>query len=126
MLKPIPSSMLKDSAVFHVPQGMDEWQNKTYKHYAVSNVHIQGSNVTSKSVTNTEVALKAILFVDARKSLPVYDYDALQAEAQANGGVMTVTVTDFQGRSNDYTVLVVDTIPNVPAETIHHTEIGLA
>lgn len=125
MLAPIPSVMLKDSAVFHVPTGMDEWQKKTYKHYPVSNVHIQGSNETRKGRDNTEVVLSAILFVDAKKSLPAYDYIALQEEAQANGGTMTVTVTDASGRELDYTVLVVDDIPNVPATTIHHTELGL-
>lgn len=125
MLSPIPSAMLKDSAVFHVPQGMDAWQNKTYKDYPVSNVHIQGSNETRKTTSNTEVVLSAILFVDAKRSLPVYDYIAMQEEAQANGGTMTVTVTDASGRSLDYTVLVVDDVPNVPADTIHHTELGL-
>ena len=125
MLRPIPSDMLKDSAVFHVPTGLDRYQKPVYADYKVSNVHIQNANEIRRSTTNTEVVLSAILFVDMQKSFPKLDYMKLQKQAQAVGQEMTVTVTDAEGNSFDYTVMVVDAVPNVPANTVHHTEIGL-
>ena len=124
MLAPIPSAMLQDSVVFHVVSGVDSWQKKTFTDYAVKNVHLQDANETRKTANNTEVSLKGILFVDARRSLPRLDYMALQAASQANGGVMTCSVTSG-GQTREYTVLTIDSIPNVPATSIHHTEIGL-
>lgn len=125
MLRPIPSVMLKDTAVFHVPVSMDEYQDPVYDDIEVSNVHIQPTNATKKSVSNEEVVLRAVLFVDGRKSLPVKDYLALQAQAQEVGASITVDVTDAQGNTIHYTVEIVDALPDVPATRVHHTEIGL-
>lgn len=125
MLAPIPSVMLKDSAVFHVPVSLDVYQKPVYQDYAVNHVHIQNSNEVRRSSTNEEVLLRAILFVDAKKSAPVYDYMALMAMAEAVGADMTVTVTEASGNSFEYTVSMVDAVPDVPAIRTHHTEIGL-
>lgn len=125
MLSPIPSVMLKDSAVFHVPVSLDAYQKPVYQDYAVSHVHIQNSNEVRRSSINEEVLLRAILFVDAKKSSPVYDYMSLMAMAEAVGADMTVTVTEASGNSNEYTVSMVDAVPDVPANRTHHTEIGL-
>lgn len=125
MLTPIPSVMLKDTATFHVPVSMDEYQKPVYDDFTVEHVHIQNSNDTYHSANNEQVRLKSILFVDGRKSLPVYDYMALMASAQAVGADMTVTVTEANGNSADYTVVMVDAAPDVPATRVHHTEIGL-
>lgn len=125
MLEPIPYSLLKDSAVFHVPVSIDEYQHAVFEDFAVEHVHIQNSNTTKHTANNEQVLLKAILFVDARRSTPNYDYMALMASAQAVGHEMTVTVTEASGGSNEYTVVVVDAAPDVPATRTHHTEIGL-
>lgn len=125
MLAPIPSVMLKDSAVFHVPVSMDEYQKPVYADYPVEHVHIQNSNEVRHGANNEEVRLNAILFVDSRKSLPVYDYMAFAASAEAVGCDMTVTVIEGNGNSAEYTVEVVDAVPDVPATRTHHTEIGL-
>lgn len=125
MLAPIPSVLLKDSAIFHVPVSMDKYQKPVYMDYPVKHVHIQGSNEVKRSSINEEVVLRAILFVDGRKSLPRYDYMSFAVAAQAIGADIKVTVTDAGGNSLDYTVILVDTIPDVPANRTHHTEIGL-
>lgn len=125
MLKSIPSVMLKDSAVFHIPVSMDEYQSPIYEDYEVNHVHIQNSNEIRHSAQNEEVVLRAILFVDAKKSTPIYDYMALMAQAEAVGHEITVTVTEAQGNSFEYTVVLVDAVPDVPATRTHHTEIGL-
>lgn len=125
MLAPIPSVLLKDTATFHVPVSMDEYQKAHYSDYTVHHVHIQNANETRRSATNEEVRLKAILFVDARKSLPIYDYMAFMASAEAVGADMTVTVTEASGNEAEYTVTVVDASPDVPATRTHHYEIGL-
>ncbi len=125
MLTPIPSVMLKDSAVFHVPVSMDKYQKPVYQDYEVSHVHIQNSNEVRRTSMNEEVVIRAILFVDSKKSTPIYDYMSLVASAQAVGADMTVTVTEASGNSFEYTVVLVDAVPDVPATRTHHTEIGL-
>lgn len=125
MLSPIPSVMLKDTAVFHVPVSMDEYQKPTYEDFAVEHVHIQNCNQLVHGSNNEEVRLNSILFVDSKKSSPQYDYMALAASAEAVGADITVTVTEANGNSADYTVIMVDAVPDVPATRTHHTEIGL-
>jgi hypothetical protein len=125
MLAPIPNVLLKDSAVLHVPVSMDEYQKPVYMDYPVRHVHIQNSNEVKHSSINEEIVLRAILFIDNRRSSPKYDYMSLVAAAQAIGADMTVTVTDSGGNSLDYTVVLVDSVPDVPSTRTHHTEIGL-
>lgn len=126
MLAPIPARMLHDTVLFKVCNGMDRYQNKTYDEYTVNNVHIQSSNDVYKRANDTEVQLKGILFVDAKRSTPVLDLYALQTQSLANGDTMRAIVTDANGATvGDYAVLVVDDLPNVPATGRHHWELGL-
>lgn len=126
MLSPIPRRILRDTLTLSVPSGFDRYQkplNPTV--YTVQNVHIQNSNETRKTSNNTEVLLRAILFVDSRYSTPKLDYWALQTAAQQARGVMTCTVTDRRGGvSGPYTVEVVDGLPD-DEDNLHHWELGL-
>ena len=125
-LAPIPARMLHDTVVLKVVTGIDRYQNKTYTSYTVKNVHLQSSNDVIKSANNTEVQLKGVLFIDARKSLPVLDIYALQKQSLANGDTMRAVVTDASGTEvGDYAVLIVDDLPDVPATRRHHWELGL-
>ena len=125
-LAPIPSRMLHDTVTLKVVTGMDRYQNKTYDEYTISNVHLQSNNDTIKRANDTEVQLKGILFVDARKSLPALDLNALQEESLKNGDTMRAIVTDVSGNdAGEYAVLVVDSLPDVPATRVHHYELGL-
>lgn len=125
-LSPIPSRMLHDTAVFKVVTGMDRYQEKTYEEYTVNNVHLQSNSDTVKRANDTEVQLKGILFVDARRSLPALDLNALQDQSLKNGDTMRVNVTDASGNdAGEYAVLVVDSLPDVPATRVHHYELGL-
>lgn len=126
MLAPIPARMLHDTVTFKVVNGMDRYQNKTYDEYTVNNVHLQSSNDVIKRANDTEVQLKGILFVDARRSIPILDLYALQQESLVNGDTMRAIVKDASGAEvGDYAVLIVDDLPNVPANTRHHWELGL-
>lgn len=125
MLSPIPSIMLKDKAVFHVPVSIDEYQQAVFEDIEVEHVHIQNSNTVKHSASNEEVVLSAILFVDSKRSFPVYDYMAMAERAEAIGHDITVTVIEANGNSAEYTVETVDAVPDVPATRTHHTEIGL-
>ena len=125
VLRPIPSALLKDSAVFHVPVSVDDYQKPIYEDIAVEHVHIQPTNSVRASVQNEEVRLAAVLFVDAKRSSPVYDYLALAATAESIGAQITVTVSNADGTSYEYTVASVDALPDVPSTRVHHTEIGL-
>jgi hypothetical protein len=120
MLSPIPARMLHDTVLFKVCKGMDRYQNKQYDEYTVKNVHLQSSNDVYKRPNDTEVQLKGILFVDARRSTPVLDLYALQETSLANGDTMRAVIN-----GQDYAVLVVDDLPNVPATGRHHWELSL-
>jgi hypothetical protein len=126
MLSPIPRRILRSSATFSVPTGFDRYQKPLAPQtYTVENVHLQADNSTHKTAQKTEVTLRGILFVDARYSTPLPDFNALQEAAQSAGGVMTVTVTDKKGSATGpYTVLVIDAIPD-DEDNLHHYEIGL-
>ena len=125
MLSTIPARILRDTATFSIPVGMDVYQQTASKTEIVHRVHLQSDNNTRKTGTNTEVVLRGVLFIDARLSFPVLDYWALQESAQAAGAVMTVTVKDRQGRtSGPYTVLTVDGLPDDEGNT-HHWELSL-
>lgn len=126
MLKSIPSSMLKDTAVLKVPNGMDRWQNTTYEEYMIQNVHLQSDNRTTIAVNNSNVTLTGILYIDGRKSIPQLDIDALQEQAHKQNTTMRVDVFNAQGKKvGDFNVLTIDGLPDVPATRIHHWEIGL-
>lgn len=126
MLAPIPARMLHDTVVFKVLKTMDRYQNKVYEEYTVNNVHLQSSNDVYKRPNDTEVQLKGTLFVDARRSTPILDLYALQMASLEVGDTMRAVVYDANGNeSGDYAVLVVDDIPNVPATSRHHWELGL-
>ena len=126
MLSPIPRRILRDTLTLSVPGGFDRYQAPQEPTvYTVQNVHLQSNNETRKTTDNTEVVLRALLFVDARYSTPALDFLSLQTAAQQAGGVMTCTVTDRRGGvTGPYTVLVVDGLPD-DEDNLHHWELGL-
>ena len=125
-LAPIPSRMLHDTVVLKVVTAMDRYQAKTYDEYTVSHVHLQSSSDTIKGPNDTEVQLKGVLFVDARRSTPVLDLYDLQQQSLAAGDTMRAVVSDASGTEiGDYAVLIVDDLPDVPATRRHHWELGL-
>ena len=125
MLTPIPRRILRDTAVFHVPSGVDKYQKPTTSDTTINCVHIQASNDVRKNAQNVEITLRAILFVDARYSKPHVDLWALQEAAEAAGGVMTCTVTTkYNATLGPLTVAVVEALPDDEGN-LHHWEIGL-
>lgn len=125
-LAPIPSRMLHDTVKLRVVTGMDRFQEKTYEDHTIQHVHLQGSSDTIKGPNDTEVQLKGVLFIDARKSLPVLDPYALQQQSLEAGDTMRAVVTDANGAQiGDYAVLIVEGLPDVPANRPHHWELSL-
>lgn len=126
MLSPIPSRILRDTLTLYVPSAVSRYQTVTNgASYTVNNVHIQGSNDTRITTDNTEVSLRALLFVDVRNSSPNLDYMALQSAAQKAGGVMTCSVKHRNSTTTGtYTVLVVEAVPDDDGN-VHHWELGL-
>ena len=125
-LAPIPARMLHDSVTLKVVTSMDAYQAKIYTDYAIDHVHLQGSSDTIKGPNDTEVQLRAVLFVDARRSTPCYDLDALQAQSLAAGGTMRAVVKNADGNTvGDFAVLIVDSLPDVPATHVRHWELSL-
>lgn len=126
MLRPIPQSLLGDIATIKVCSGVDVWQNPSWQTYTVNNVHLQNTNEIKKSKDNTEVVLRAILFIDSILSQPNLDYAALVDQSEAAGKPMRCVVTDSNGNAaGDFEVLIVDLVPDVPATRVHHIELGL-
>lgn len=126
MLRPIPQQLLRDMVTIKVCTGVDAWQKPVWQETSVKNVHLQNTNEVRKTANNTEVVLRSILFVDARRSVPSLDYDALAMQSEAAGRPMRAMVFNFKGQQvGDYEVLTVDTGPNVPSTDTHHVELGL-
>lgn len=121
MLRPIPSRILKHTVTLQVCESVDINQTPTWEPIiTLSNVCMQPSNETKKSKDNTEVVLRGVCFVDARRSTPAgIDLDELQIQSEANGSPMTLL---FNG--SQYTVLTVDTLYD-DTGIYHHTELGL-
>lgn len=125
MLRPIPSQLLRDSMTLNVCTGVDAWQKPTWQPYEVQNVHIQNTNETKKTADNTEVVLRAVIFVDTVRSTPALNYEALCQQSQAAGKPMRATVQNFQGQTlGDFEILAVDPGPDVPDTRVHHIELG--
>ena len=110
---------MRSKATVKACTGMDVYQNQTFTEYTVKNVHIQPTNEMRKSADNTENTLRSILFVDARKSTPAIDWDALATAAHIAAGDVRVIV-----RGVEYTVQSVDTLRD-DTDGLHHWEIGL-
>ena len=119
MLKPIPSRILRSTATVKVCSGVDRYQSPTYTEYTVQHVHLQPTNEVRKTASNTDITLRAILFVDARKSQPVLDWCTLLQTAHAKKGDIKITV-----RSVEYTVNGVDELRD-DTDQLHHWEISL-
>ena len=120
MLRPIPSRILRSSALVEVCTGVDLYQNPAYEEYTVHRVHLQPTDKVVKTKNNTDCQLVSVLFVDARRSSPALDWDALLREAQEAGGDVKVTVNRVQ-----YTVVTVDKLMS-DTDRLHHWEIGVA
>lgn len=126
MFRPIPSVLLKDSAVLKIQTGLDDWQNPTFREIKIKKVHLQNTTSVTKSKDNTEILSTSILFIDCKISRPKLDYEALQNESEKNGGHMRVVVYNANGvMIGDYAVISVDQGLDVPAIRYHHTELGL-
>lgn len=126
MLRPIPQSLLGDLAIIKVCTGMDKWQNPSWQEYTVKNVHLQNTNEVKKSKENTEVVLRATLFIDAKRSIPELDYEQLVRQSEEKGKPMRAIVYNSSGEKyGEYEVIIVDPVPDVPATRTHHTELGM-
>lgn len=119
MLKPIPSKILRTTATVKACTGVDRYQNQTYSEYTVHKVHLQPTNEIRKTPSNTDCTLRSILFVDAKKSTPFLDWDALFKTAAEHSGDVRVIV-----RGMEYTVQSVDALRD-DTDELHHFEIGL-
>lgn len=119
MLKPIPSKILRSTATVKVCSGVDRYQKQQYDTYTVQKVHLQPTNEIRKTVSNTDIVLRSILFVDAHTSTPFLDWYALLQTAHNNLGDMRVVV-----REQEFTVIGVDELRD-DTDQLHHWEIAL-
>lgn len=118
MLKPIPAKILRSTATVKACTGIDRYQKPTYSEYTVKKVHVQPTNETRKTPSNTDCTLRSILFADARRSTPV-DWWALFTTAHEAAGDVRVIVDGVE-----YTVESVDALKD-DTDSLHHWEIGL-
>lgn len=125
MLRPIPRKILTDTLILKRPTGFNVYQEAQYEIIRVKNVHVQSSNDIKMTATNTEVALKAIAYIDARTSTPQLNYSEIEYEAQRIGGTCKAEVEHTYGvEPGEYTIVTVEPIPDDNG-LIHHYEIGL-
>lgn len=119
MLPPIPRQMLRSTIVVTAATCVDRDRRQQVTSHTVKRVHLQPDHSVRKTKDNTDVVLKALLFVDARLSTPALDWEALFLQAQEVGGDVNVTL-----RNQAYTVASVEPIPD-DEDNLHHWEIGL-
>ena len=119
MFPPIPRQLLTQTAVVQACTSTDKWKEQTTVSYTVQHVHLQDSNSVRKTTANTEVVLRAILYVDARRSTPALDWRAMLRTAHASGGDVKVTIDGVT-----YTVETVDALPDDRGR-LHHCEVGM-
>ena len=118
-MRPIPARIMRSTATVKVGTGRDRYQNPTYTEYTVKNVHIQPTNEIRKTASNTDCALRSILFVDRRHSAPSLDWWGLFNTAHGMGLDVKVIV-----RGQEYTVQSVDELRD-DTDLFHHYEIAL-
>ncbi len=119
MLKPIPSRILRHDITLKVCTGVDVWQKPSFQDKAVTRVVMQPCHETRRTAENTEVVLRAVCFIDARRSSPLLDYWALQKTSETNGHVLTLIFG-----SDTFSVLTVDKLFDDEG-ILHHWELGL-
>ena len=119
MVPPISRQLLTQTAAIQACTGTDKWKEQTTVIYTVQHVHLQDSNSVRKTAANTEVVLRAILYLDARRSTPALDWRILLRTAQAAGGDVKVTIDGVT-----YTVETVDALPDDHGR-LHHYEVGM-
>lgn len=119
MLPPIPRQLLKSTVIVEACTSVDRDRRQRCVSHTLKRVHLQPEHSVRKSKDNTDVVLKALLFVDARLSTPAMDWEALFLTAQQAGGDVTVRLRD-----QAYTVASVERIPD-DEDNLHHWEIGL-
>ena len=119
MLPPIPARILRSTATVMACTGTDLYQNQTYTTYTVARVHLQPSTDIRKTASNTDQQLRSILYVDARRSQPVLDWEGLLRTAHTHSGDVRVIV-----RGVEYTVLDIDALRD-DSDRLHHWEIAL-
>lgn len=119
MLRPIPSRILRSTAIVKVCTGTDMYQNQTYTTYTVQKVHLQPEERIVKSADNTDQQLTGTLYVDLRHSSPALNWRALLQQSHDNGGDMRVSV-----RGIEYTVITADGLRD-DTDRLHHWEIGV-
>lgn len=79
------------TVTFHVATGIDRWSAVTWADYPIAGVNVQPSHDTARTKDNTEVSMKAIIFIDSAYSNPFLSLVALQDESEAHGHQMKVT-----------------------------------
>lgn len=119
MLRPIPRRILRTTATVEVCRAVDRYHNQVYDTYTVERVHLQPSNEVRKGLTDTDLVLTGILFVDARISSPALDWAELLRTANDNGGDMRITV-----RGRTYVAKTAEALRD-DTDRLHHYEIGL-
>lgn len=122
MLRPLPTALLTDSAEFLVCTGVTSWQAPTWERVTVAPVHLQPTNEIRRGTTNAEEVQKAVLFVDGRQDVDLYD---MMRRSEAAGHVMECVVTTAYGGVYSYNVVAVDALPDVPSTRVHHWEVAL-
>lgn len=120
MLSPIPVRLLRHKATVHVPNGIDESHNPAGETvYNVERCCIQRASKTIWGKDNTSVQLQAIMFIDARLTMPHIDWAEEKRKADESGGRITV---DHDGQT--YTVEIANELLD-DMSRVHHYELGL-
>ena len=119
MLRTIPKRIMTGSATLRSLVSSGRWGDGEYNDISLTHIHMQPTHDVTKSSTDKNVNLNAVLFYDPRVSRPVLDWEALQGRADVANGQMKVVCG---GR--EYTVWSIDLLPDDEGR-LHHVEVLL-
>ena len=117
-MKP-PKYVYNATIAVNVCQSVDRWQAATDTTTTVKGVNFQDAHDTALNKDNTEVSLRALVFIDSDYSTPHLDYWSLQKSSETAGRPMTIT---YGG--DLYEVLTVDRVDNQHGK-LDHWELSL-
>lgn len=91
MVRKPPKHVYGMECTFHVASDIDKWSAVQWTDYAINGVNVQPAHDTTRTKDNTEVSVKAVIFIDSAYSNPFYSLLTLQKESESHGHQMTVT-----------------------------------
>lgn len=116
-MKPIPLSILNQSATLKIISSTDNWGAETTTEHTLENVYFEPSNKILKGKDNTEIEANTFMAYDIVNSVTKLSGSAVSPNFNEDDIIIF--------NSKEYRILTIDTIYQQNKTDIHHYEIYL-